>query len=193
MTIKIGKFEFNNNVLFNDTGFTLQPTDKISLTGNNGVGKSTLLNILCGKISYDVSIKRSFKFIYFGADTSLPPDLTMSRVVWQFSDLLDRELQIKLISRFNFENHMHTKIGALSHGNRVKSKLIFLFSLKKSGLLLLDEPTENLDNDSILFLAQHLNARNNGHIIVSHNHAFLKDTCSRHLSIFNTKIVDDDL
>lgn len=193
MTIKIDTFGFKNNVLFNNTGFTLQLNDKISLTGNNGVGKSTLLDMLCQKISNNISSNGSFKFGYYGPQTSLPPDLTMSRLMWQFSDFLNKEIQIQLISGFNFENHLHTRIGALSQGNNVKSKLIFLLALKNTRFLLLDEPTENLDNDSICFLTQYLKARQDGHMIASHNAAFLRQTCNRHLSILNTKILEDAL
>lgn len=193
MKLNIEQFGYNDNVLFCNTSLTFSFSDKISLTGSNGVGKSTLLDLLCNKITNNTLRDCSFTFGYYGPHTTLPLDITMSQILWQFSDFLDKELQYKLLRGFDFENHLNTRIGALSRGNNVKSKLIFLLSLKRRRFLLLDEPTENLDKESIDFLAKYLKGLNSGHLVASHNKSFLSQTCKRHISIINKKIIENAL
>lgn len=189
MKIEIDKFGFNNEMLFVDTGFAFSYVDKISISGANGSGKSTLLNILSGKIHNKFLYDATFPLGYFGKNTSLPLDIKVKKLYWQFKDFLNADEHHKLIEGFAFGKHLNTVVGKLSEGNLVKSQLIFLLSLKSHRFLLLDEPTEFIDDESLIFLANYLKTRRGGHVITSHNKIFLKETCSRHFSIHNQKLV----
>jgi ATP-binding cassette subfamily F protein uup len=155
--------------------------ERIGLVGNNGVGKSTLLKILLGEIepeSGSVKLGLNLEIGYFDQmRRDLDPEKTVAEVVGDGSDtvLVDgRERHIiGYLRGFLFSaERAKTPIKALSGGECNRVILARLFT-RPSNLLVLDEPTNDLDVETLDVLEARLSEYSGTLIVVSHDRAFM--------------------
>jgi len=171
---------------------TIRQKDCIAIVGPNGCGKSTLLNILIDKLQPDSgSIKRGeFNIGYFDQNRQmLNDDDTLIETFCpnggEHIKLADgREPHVYgYLKGFLFDkDQLDKKIGALSGGEKNRVALALLFT-KKTQLLILDEPTNDLDIPTINILEQYLCNYQGAVLFVSHDRYFV-DKIAQKLFIF---------
>ena len=182
LSLSNANFSLGKRKLLNEISLVIHQKDKIALVGKNGVGKSTLLNILSSK-----SILDSGEFW-------LSPDLRIGildqkitkKGNYNLKKYLILEGEKKNFSEFKIERiikeiklDQNKVVDDLSGGEKRKLALAELL-LSQPDLLLLDEPTNHLDIESILWLESFLNNEFNGSfLIISHNRNFLKKTTNK--------------
>ncbi|MEJ2754437.1 MAG: ATP-binding cassette domain-containing protein [Gammaproteobacteria bacterium] len=155
--------------------------DRVGLIGNNGLGKSTLLRILLGELEPNagsVKLGENLQIAYFD-QTRRELDLTKSVAynVGQGKDYIsvngkDRHV-IGYLKNFLFSpERATTPVGALSGGERNRVLLAKLFA-RPSNLMILDEPTNDLDVEMLEVLEEQLMAYSGTLLLVSHDRQFL--------------------
>ncbi|MCL4136622.1 UNVERIFIED_CONTAM: hypothetical protein GTU68_053079 [Idotea baltica] len=167
--------------LINNIKIKIRRGDRIGLIGNNGVGKSTLLKILLGQIQPDegsVKLGTNLEIGYFDQiHRELETDKTIAENVGNGKEYIkvngkDRHI-IGYLRNFLFApKRAMTPVSALSGGERNRVLLAKLFS-QPSNLLILDEPTNDLDVEMLEVLEEQLMEYQGTLIIVSHDRAFL--------------------
>lgn len=173
--------EFGDHVVIKDFSIRIMRGDRIGLIGPNGVGKSTLLNILLGKMlpQYgSVTQGTKLEIAYFDQlRAALDMEKTVAENVSQGSDMLDLNGQkkhiISYLGDFLFTpQRAMTPVKALSGGECNRLLLARLFS-RPSNLLVMDEPTNDLDIETLELLEEMLGAYQGTLLLVSHDRKFL--------------------
>ena len=172
---------FGSQKVINKLSLKVMRGDRIGLIGNNGVGKSTLLKILLGMLSPDagsVKLGTNLEIAYFD---QVFRDLDLEKSVAQNVGEGKEYISVKgkqrhvvgYLKNFLFDpKRSMTPVKALSGGERNRVALAKLFT-KPSNLLVLDEPTNDLDVEMLEVLEQHLIEYTGTLIIVSHDRNFL--------------------
>ena len=178
-------FAFDNErVLVNDLSITIQRGDKIGLIGPNGVGKTTLLNILLGKLE-PTSCKKfkrgsNLEVAYFD---QLRDQLDENKTIKENIDHGKDSITIKGKTRhiisylqdFLFDpKQIQSPVSALSGGEKNRLLLAKLF-IKPANILVLDEPTNDLDVDTLELLEALLINFDGTVLLVSHDREFLNN------------------
>ncbi|MDX1443403.1 MAG: ATP-binding cassette domain-containing protein [Gammaproteobacteria bacterium] len=155
--------------------------DRIGLVGNNGVGKSTLLRLMLGQLEPQagtVKLGTNLQVGYFDQlRRDLDPNRTVAEIVGDGRDYIringkDRHV-IGYLRGFLFSaKRAMTKIGALSGGECNRVILARMFT-QPTNLLVLDEPTNDLDVETLEVLEEQLVQYSGTLIVVSHDRAFL--------------------
>ena len=179
---------FDGRILINDLDYTLARTDRIGIIGKNGMGKSTLINILNGKLTPDsghIEIGETVKIGCFDQDDShMHPDIRAIDYVKEASDYIETADGTKISAssmceRFLFNSTMqYTLIGKLSGGERRRLHLLRTLMMAPN-VLLLDEPTNDLDIDTLNILEDYLDEFSGVVITVSHDRYFLDRICNK--------------
>ncbi len=162
--------------------YNFQRYEKVGIVGRNGAGKSTFLNILTGRFFEDdpgimtgvIERGESLKIGYYHqSGMSFNPEDTV----------LDIVNDTWLLNRFLFPHDMlHNKIEKLSGGEKRRLYLLTIL-MQQPNLLILDEPTNDLDIVTLNILEEYLKEFSGSLIIVSHDRHFL-DKLVDHLFIF---------
>ncbi|MBO5311385.1 MAG: ABC-F family ATP-binding cassette domain-containing protein [Bacteroidales bacterium] len=162
--------------------YNFQRYEKVGIVGRNGAGKSTFLNILTGRFFDDdpgvldgvIERGESLKIGYYHqSGMSFNPDETV----------LDIVNDTWLLNRFLFPHEMlNSKVGTLSGGERRRLYLLTIL-MQQPNLLILDEPTNDLDIVTLNILEEYLKEFAGSLIIVSHDRHFL-DKLVDHLFVF---------
>lgn len=186
-------YAFENKLLWNENiNFHIRTPERIALIGKNGSGKTTLINLMLGKIIPRVgSIKKSTnETIYIDQDYSMIDNkLTVQEQAQKFNltSLLEHEINIRL-NRFLFTKDNWTKsCKDLSGGEKMRLLLCCLNIYNKSpDIIILDEPTNNLDIQNIELLTKAINEYKGTLIVVSHDEAFLEEiNIERRIELYN--------
>lgn len=174
-------------ILVDDLSFTLNQNDKIAIIGSEGSGKSTLLSVLKGDIASYVSISGEIrrpkvvsfldqnmlhKWRGFTIEELLQTDLP--RVVCEYNDVI-----IKLFDQFDM-NYFDIKdrlIDTFSGGEKVKIGLVKSLIVKPD-LLLLDEPSNDLDFETLQFIEYFLKEISIPVLFISHDQRLLENVCN---------------
>ncbi|MBR2527417.1 MAG: ABC-F family ATP-binding cassette domain-containing protein [Blautia sp.] len=178
---------FDGKTLFRDFTYTFLKTDRVGLIGPNGCGKSTLLKIMMGELTPDtghVEVGQTIQFGYFGQENRLPSN--DARVIDTVKDVAEyirtKEGLVSASSmceRFLFDAEaQYAPVGKLSGGE--KRRLYLLLVLMASpNVLILDEPTNDLDIQTLQILEDYLDSFAGTVITVSHDRYFLDRVVNR--------------
>ena len=181
---------FGDCVIVKDLDFTLMRGDRLGLIGRNGAGKSTLIKLLLGKIQPDagtVKLGTNINLAYFDQlREQLDLTKTVAETISPGSDWVEiggeRKHIIAYLGDFLFPpRRANVPVSSLSGGERNRLLLARLFALP-ANLLVLDEPTNDLDIDSLELLEQTLAVYPGTIILVSHDRRFLDNVVTEVLA-----------
>ena len=170
-------FYYGPDCYLSHFSYKFQRYDRVGIVGRNGVGKSTFIDLLTGELTgYTGTIERgeSLKIGYYH----------QSGMEFNEEDtVLDTVNDTALLSRFLFPHDMlSSKVSRLSGGERRRLYLLTIL-MKQPNLLILDEPTNDLDIVTLNIMEEYLKEYQGSLIIVSHDRHFL-DRLVDHLFIF---------
>ena len=188
---------FGDNVLFEDFSYNLLRMDRIGIIGKNGCGKSTLLKIILGQIQSDsgtVKIGETVKIGYFAQQNEVFDD--NQRVIDYIKDFGERVYTAdheeitasQMLERFLFfKEEQYKPISKCSGGEK---RRLYLCSILMSApnILILDEPTNDLDTDTMTILEDYLDHFEGAVMAVSHDRYFLDKIADRLFVFDNHKI-----
>lgn len=171
-----------------DFSFILQKGDRIGIVGENGVGKTTLLNILAGTLEPDsgeLDFGTTIQIGYFSQELfDLPEDKRMLQYLQESAEEVTikdgtRITAAQMLEKFLFPSHTHgTIIRKLSGGERRRLFLLKVL-IQSPNILLLDEPTNDLDIQTLSILEDYLESFPGVVLTVSHDRYFLDRTMSK--------------
>ncbi len=174
---------FGKKVLLENVDWNLGPGDRIGLVGVNGAGKSTLLRLLVGQQAPDsgrVVVGQTVKPAYLSQEVAeLDPSLRVLEAVEQVAKVVDlgggkTVGASTLADRFGFTgNAQWTRVGDLSGGERRRLQILRLL-MGEPNVILLDEPTNDLDIDTLTALEDLLDGWPGTLVVVSHDRYFLE-------------------
>lgn len=175
-------YEGSADVVFENASVNLDTDWKLGLIGRNGRGKTTLLRLMAGTLDDSGAIHSPVAFDYFPFSVEKPEN-TPIQMADEFSQDGDTWRFFREASLLNLADEtLSTPYERLSGGEQVKVLLSLLFS-RENHFLLIDEPTDHLDKESRVLVAQYLNKKK-GFILVSHDRVFL-DACIDHVLSIN--------
>ena len=183
-----------DNLLFRDINLTLNARDRFGVIGNNGKGKSTLLNVLSGglkPLTGELKAHPDMKLGYFGQTNiqRLNPKLTIEQEIEQTNPALTRTQVRNICGTMMFGGDLALKkISVLSGGEKSRTLLGKILA-HPSNLLLLDEPNNHLDMESIDALIESLQDFPGALLIVTHNERILRALATK-LIVFHRGRVD---
>ncbi len=179
---------YGENLLFEDLNFRLPQGGIVGVIGPNGAGKSTLFKLITGKEGADsgtFEVGSTVKMAYVDQEhDTLDPDKTVYEIISGGNEIIDlggREMNARAyVSRFNFSGtDQQKKVGMLSGGER--NRVHLAMTLKEgANLILLDEPTNDLDVNTLRALEEALENFGGCAVIISHDRWFL-DRVATHI------------
>ncbi len=179
---------FGDRLLIRDFSYTFLREDRIGIIGNNGMGKSTLLNLLTGQLAPDtghVDLGPTVKISYISqVSEDMDPTLRAIEYIRDTAEFVttadgSKITASQMMEKFLFTGEMqYTYIAKLSGGER--RRLYFLKMLMLApNVLILDEPTNDLDIDTLTVLENFIDEFGGVVITVSHDRYFLDRICNR--------------
>jgi len=176
---------YDGLVLIEGFDYTLKLRDRIGVIGPNGVGKTTLLEIITGRVKPDrgsVEVGQTVRFGYYDQENrALPADervIDYIRAVAERIETADGRFITagQMLEKFLFTGAMqHARIGSLSGGEQRRLYLLRVL-MGAPNVLLLDEPTNDLDIPTLITLEDYLDSFSGCVIVVSHDRYFLDRT-----------------
>ncbi len=181
---------FGKKVLFKDLTFALPPNGIVGVIGPNGAGKTTLFRLIMGQETPDAGtfeVGETVKVAYVDQrHHDLLPERSVYEVISQGVESFrmgGRDVNARAyLSKFNFTGaDQEKKIGVLSGGER--NRLHLAMALKEEGnVILLDEPTNDIDVNTLRALEEGLDDFAGCAVVVSHDRWFLDRICTHILS-----------
>ena len=184
------KKAFGEKVLFNDLNFMLPPNGIVGVIGPNGAGKTTLFRLIMGLEQADggtFEVGETVKLAYVDQQhKDIDPNKTVYDVVSQGNETIrmgGRDINSRAyLSRFNFSGTDQSKLcSVLSGGER--NRLQLARAVKQEGnVLLRDEPTNDIDVNTLRALEEGLEAFAGCAVVISHDRWFLDRICTHILA-----------
>lgn len=182
---------FGDKLLFENLEFSIPPGAIVGITGANGLGKTTLMKIIQGQLEPDageVEIGKNTVFCYVDQNReSLDPEKTVFEEISEGSDWITvsgQQIHIrKYLTQFLFAGDIQqTPVGKLSGGERNRVQMAKL--LRRGGnVLILDEPTNDLDLDTLRVLEEAIGNFPGCALVITHDRFFL-DRIATHILAF---------
>ena len=174
---------FEGRTLFTHFNLHLRAGDRVAIIGPNGVGKSTLLNIIAGQLAADhgtVNFGSNVDLGYYDQQQArLHPEKDVMSELWDDFPRLEPDRVRGVLALFLFTGEdVFQRVGTLSGGERGRVALAKLM-LKQDNLLLLDEPTNHLDMDSREVLEGALEDFDGTLLTVSHDRYFINRVATK--------------
>ena len=167
--------------IFKNVNLTLDTDWKLGLIGRNGSGKTTLLKLLLGEYESNNAIGKNVEFEYFPFEIKDEDVMTMD-IAYDIIPNLEEWKVFKELNLIQMDaDILYRKFSSLSGGEKVKFLLICAF-LKENKFLLIDEPTNHIDEKSKETLSSYLKKKK-GFILVSHDRKILNEVVDHILYI----------
>ncbi len=177
--------KYEEKIILNDISFSLSFGEKVALIGQNGAGKTTLSKIIA-QLDNDyegkIEVFKNFQISY------LPQEFLGNLKVSEYLNFQEKDKSkvLSFFNDFNFsERYLDIALSELSGGQKSKIFLIKIF-LEKSQIIILDEPTNNLDLDGIEALENFIKKSNATFLIISHDRKFIDKTVTKILFLDNS-------
>lgn len=190
---------YDDNLIIRDFSTRIQRGDRIGIIGPNGAGKTTLLKLLLGELEPaegSVQLGTKLEIAYFDQQRAvLDPDKTVMDNLNSGSDTVTingREKHvISYLQDFLFPaERVRSPVSSLSGGERNRLLLARLFT-QPANLLVMDEPTNDLDVETLELLEELLSDYTGTLLLVSHDRAFLDNVVTRTLVFEGQGVVND--
>ncbi len=190
LQLKNATKSYGNQVLLDDAEFTLVDDVKVGFVGRNGAGKSTLLRVLLGEEELErgeVICHPKLRLGYLRQHDPFHPGETVLDFLMRDSEQPDWKCG-EVAGQFELKSELlEGPVAKLSGGWQTRVKLTALL-LHEPNLLLLDEPTNFLDLRTQILLEHFLRNYQEACLIVSHDRAFLRATCTQTLELARGKL-----
>lgn len=183
---------FGDFKILEDFTYFFKRGEKVGIIGQNGTGKSTFLNLITGKDTVfkgSISKGSTVKFGYYNQKgLKFRGDMKVIDVVKDIAEVVETKHGSKItasqmLTHFQFEpKKQHTYVELLSGGEKKRLYLVTVL-MENPNFLILDEPTNDLDLDTLTALENYLLDFNGCVVIVSHDRFFLDRICE-HLFVF---------
>ena len=180
-------FGYGEKLLYEDASFAIKNRSKVAILGENGVGKTTLLNMILDR--KQISVVPAAKPGYIRQNMS---QIDLEKTVLQNAmdvSIQSRDITRTILARLLLsERDMNKKAGELSGGERMKLAFAMLF-VSDVNLLILDEPTNYLDLPSMEALETLLREYEGTLVFVSHDMEFVENVATERLRIADGKMI----
>ena len=177
---------FGEKKIFDDVSYGIHEGDKIGIIGINGTGKTTLLKIIAGIEEADegnVIKQNGLRITYLPQNPEFPKDATVLSYVAEGNHEYEAESVLNRLGIFDHE----AKIETLSGGQKKRVALARTL-VKPADVLILDEPTNHIDNEMAMWLEDYLNKFKGAIIMVTHDRYFLDRVTNKILEISHGKL-----
>ena len=172
---------FDNQIILNDFNYIFKKGDRIGVIGKNGVGKSTLLEIIMGGLKPDkgkVIHGKTVKVGYFRQDgLPMKEDKRIIDIVKDIAEQVEMKkgsmTPAQFLSYFNFNTNIHYNYYSSLSGGEKRKLYLLTTLLQKPNFLILDEPTNDLDIETLNKLEEFLESFEGCLMIVSHDRYFM--------------------
>lgn len=194
LTVENLSKRFDSLSLFQNLSFSLKRGEKVSIIGENGTGKTTILKLITGVLSQDtgkITLGTNVKIGYYDQEHQV---LDMNKTILdEIHDAYPKLTQTKIrntLASFLFtEDDVFKRIKDLSGGERGRVSLAKLM-LSEANFLILDEPTNHLDILSKEILEQAINNYTGTVLYVSHDRYFINQTATRILELTHCQLLN---
>lgn len=185
-----GTKQFGIRTLFDQASFAIQEGEHIGVIGPNGAGKTTLFKIICGLETLDSGVlttSQGLRLAYLEQESDWSLELSVEdflikkciKPIWELKQI-GHELGLTL-------DHFQSPVKSLSGGYRMRVQLLSMIG-QEPNLMLLDEPTNFLDLESVLALEKFLQNYSGAFLLISHDREFLKRTTESTLEVESGEI-----
>lgn len=186
LKIKNLSFSFPNKKIVQNFSCLIRPKDCIGILGNNGIGKTTLLKLIIGQINgYEGEIKTAHNLkikLFSQLRNEIPLDYTLSKALSPKSDsVVYQNKEIHIIpwaKKFLFSEVDLTKPLSSLSGGELARVYISRIITEEADLLVLDEPTNDLDISSIEVLEDAILEFNGAVLLVTHDRKLIDNLCN---------------
>lgn len=179
---------FSQQQIIDNFTYTFQNDDRIGIIGDNGIGKSTLLNLITGNIIPDKGSIEIGSTVNIGYFSQIPEDMNnhlrsidyiKEKAEYIVSEEGSKISASQMMERFLFTgDHQWNYISKLSGGEKRRLQLLKIL-MDAPNLLILDEPTNDLDMDTLNILQNYIDNFPGPVITVSHDRYFLDRLCNK--------------
>lgn len=189
-TIEIKQLTFSYDgvglTLFEDVNLNIDTHWKLGLIGRNGRGKTTFFKLLQNQLEYSGSITHQMDFSYFPQVIANKDKMTYEIIDdLNAGELWEVERELTLLGTDT--DILWRNFSSLSGGEQTKILLAILFS-QDTYFPLIDEPTNHLDAAGRKQVAEYLNKKKTGFIVISHDRKFIDEVCNHILAIDKNQI-----
>jgi ATP-binding cassette subfamily F protein uup len=189
--VNVGK-RYDDRWVLRHVEHRMHPDARLGIVGPNGSGKTTLLRLIAQQIEPDegkVTVGSTIHHGWYGQDPRpIPPETRVHEAVREHLDEVKLSSGItvsgtQLLERFQFtRDQQRAALGDLSGGERRRFELLMSL-MEAPNLLLMDEPTNDLDINTLNVLEEYLDAWQGALVVASHDRYFLDRVCSDIFSI----------
>ncbi|WP_161879049.1 ABC-F family ATP-binding cassette domain-containing protein [Alkalibacterium sp. MB6] len=190
----------DDKTLLKDFNLLVQQTDRIGITGVNGSGKTTFLNILSQEQALDSGVLSIGETVKIGYYKQTNEEFDEDKRVITYLREIAEEVQLadgtsvsvsQLLERFLFNRSMHgSPINRLSGGEKRRLYLLKIL-MQQPNVLLLDEPTNDLDVQTLTILEEYIQQFSGAVIAVSHDRYFLDKIATKLLVFQGNGVIEE--
>jgi len=184
----------NGKTLFKDLEFTLSPGTRLGIVGKNGTGKTTLLKLLAGQIQQDsgtIKYADKLRLVYFDQHREqIDPNTSLRDALsprGDFVHYMGQDIHVNgWAKKFLFSSdRLQLPVGRLSGGERARI-LIAKLMLEPADILFLDEPTNDLDIQTLEVIEERLKEFQGAVVLISHDRCLMDRVCTQILGLGGT-------